>query len=814
MSYVKIPSGPADFPIDPAIKYSFPLDAWQQHGISAIHRGEHVLVTAKTGSGKTLLAEYQIAYCLAHGQRVFYTAPIKSLVNQKYKDLKELFPAASVGLLTGDIKVMPEAQVVVMTTEIFRNLLFKESTATATVGTAGLLTMTGLGAVVFDEVHYINDADRGHVWEESLILLPSHVRAILLSATMKDAVAFADWFGKIHRHPVTLLQTTHRIVPLVHAICVPEDPRFFVPYKTGDEAPFQMAVYHDYLKARKAEVDGAKAWSNRVAAAHAAGDSAGGLSGKVKLHAFPHTLNKAVEQLKTRNLTPALFFSFARKKCEEYAELVSHSLVTGSEAAEIRHQIAFHLAPHRAVLETIPQYHQIVKLLERGVAFHHSGLLPLLKEIVELLFTRGFIKVLFCTETFSVGINAPAKVVVFTDMTKPTENGFRPLKPEEYIQMGGRAGRRGKDTEGLVLYLPHREPMDPEEIRGVLGGGLANLYSRMTFHYDFVLKALHKGSDLTKQLLEDSYGSVQRQKRKETIDAEITVLTTRITALGVTDAQRLLAEEKAQLDHEVATTRRGALKRATEALATWTAANPTWPATKARLEEERALVRKREDLTVESEGYAASNDVRRFQPVLDALVAGTYATKEDAANTYTLTPLGILATECNEANPLLLSYLYDSGLLKDLVVEEIVAVLAAFIVEREALEKSRVPKDLAVSPLVVDALYTIVDWGQEGQATDDECGLRSPAEYWWVTTFWVEIVTRWIAGSTATVLCHEYGLMEGNLMKGLLKVASLVREWKSMATVRADVEMLSKLEGVETKILHGLAVPESLYLRL
>ena len=817
MSFVKIPpsTAPADFPSSLALVHPYPLDPWQQHGVAAIHRGEHVLVTANTGAGKTTIMEYQIAYCLAKDERAFVLAPIKPLSNQKWKDLKEqlkdLFPTKTVGLLTGDIKLMPEADVVVMTTEIFRNLLFKESTATASVGTAGHLTMARLGAVIFDEVHYINDVDRGHVWEESLILMPDHIRVIMLSATMENPVAFAEWFGRIHRQPVTLLQTSHRVVPLVHGICMPEDPRFFVPYKTGDEAPFQMAVYYDYLKGKQAASDGADAWKKRVAAAQAAGESAGGLSGKVKIHAFPHVLNKAVEQLRDRNLLPALIFSFSRKKCEEYAELVSQGLVTGAETAAIRRQIGFHLSPYRSVLEPIPQYHQITRLLERGIAFHHSGMLPLLKEIVELLFTRGFIKTLFCTETFSVGLNMPTRTVVFTELMKPAEHGFRALKQGEYAQMAGRAGRRGKDTEGLVLYLPSREPLSPEELRGVICGGLTPLQSRMAFHYDFMLKALHKGADWSRVLLSNSYGSQQRETRKALVDAEIAKVEAQLAAIPLTEEHRKAAAEKAVLDNEVATTRRGAHKRATEALAAWVAAHPTWTATQKMLESERALVRKLEDWKVQSEGYAAENDVRRFEPVLDSLVYSGYATKSEEG-AYALTPLGVLATECNEANPLLLSYLYDSGQLKTARVEEIVCVMASFVVDREALEKSR--RIDGPSALVVDTLDLLGDWGKEGLATDDYYRIPSPQDFWCTAPFWMEIVDHWLQGKTAAEICGRFGLMEGNLIKGLLKVNNIVREWKALATVRADVDMLARLDGVESKLLHGIAVPESLYMRL
>ena len=811
MSYVTLPPNepPADFPTDLAISYTFPLDNWQKHAIAAIHRGENVLVTAKTGSGKTLVGEYQIAYSIAKGQRVFYTTPIKSLSNQKYHDLKHLFPAASVGLLTGDIKCAPESQIVVMTTEIFRNLLFKDKTTTATVGTAGHLTMKDLGAVVFDEVHYINDADRGHVWEESLILMPPEVRAILLSATMEAPVAFAEWMGAIHRHPITLLQTKHRVVPLTHAICVPDDARFFVPFKAGDEAPFQAAVYYDYLKAREAEVKGAEGWARRVHAAHAAGDSAGGLAGKVKLHAFPHTLNKAVEKLQSRNLLPALFFVFSRKECERYAELVAPTLIDGGEIGEVRKQIAFHLAPHRAVLEPLAQYHQILKLLDKGIAFHHSGLLPLLKEIVELLFARGFIKVLFCTETFAVGLNMPARTVVFLDLVKPSEHGLRPLRPEEYIQMAGRAGRRGKDTQGTVLYLPARTPVEPDELRGILCGGLAPMTSRMAFHYDFALKALHKSAELTATLLSNSYGTGQRERRKAALEPRIAALEAQIAALGVTGELKAAAEQKAMLENQIRVTRNAPQRRARDALATWTAKyGATW--SQVRLDQERVLAKELEEMKMDVGNLTAENDVRRFEPVLRALQSGGYATAENTLTTYTLTNLGILATECNEANPLLLSRLYTSGLLKGGRIEEIVGVLAAFITDREAYHG----KDLAVSGLVKSTLATLDTWSQEGLARDDCHFVTSPVEYWNLTTMWVDVVTLWLGGTSATEICRYFEIYEGNLMKGLLKVNNIVREWVSLATIQADVEMLLIMEGIEGKLLHGLATPESLYLRL
>jgi len=210
MDYLKIADvkqGPAEMPQDPPIQYKFPLDPFQQHALKAICQEENVLVTAKTGSGKTLVGEVQIAYSLRKGMRVFYTTPIKSLSNQKFNDLKAQFGEQKVGIMTGDIKFSPDADIVIMTTEILRNLLFKQGSSTKDIGPTASLTLDGLDAVIFDECHYINDKDRGHIWEEIMILLPPEVKMIMLSATLDHPEYFAEWLGALKQRPINLIST-------------------------------------------------------------------------------------------------------------------------------------------------------------------------------------------------------------------------------------------------------------------------------------------------------------------------------------------------------------------------------------------------------------------------------------------------------------------------------------------------------------------------------------------------------------------------------------------------------------------------------
>jgi superfamily II RNA helicase len=811
-----------DYPPEtPAISYTFPLDPFQQWAVAAIHKEENVLVTAKTGSGKTLVGEYQIAYSLREGKRIFYTTPIKSLSNQKFHDLKKQFPEASVGILTGDIKCNPDAQIVVMTTEILRNLLFKQNTATSSLGVAGVVSMESLGAVIFDEVHYINDPDRGHVWEECLILMPPTIRMILLSATIDNPEGLAHWLGEIKQVRCHLLKTSYRIVPLVHSIYT-EGLRESLVLKDRDEAIADVKVYRDWLQGREKRKDDADAWKKTVKTAQKAGESAAGLSGKVKLQSFQHQLNECITTLQTKDLLPALFFVFSRKECERYASKVAGSLITSSETADVKHIMSFHLHRHMAVLEKLPQYHQIKGLLERGIAFHHSGVLPLLKEIVELLFIRGFIKVLFATETFAVGLNMPTRTVVFTSLEKPADGGgFRPLRYDEYAQMAGRAGRRGKDVRGYVFYLPAREPLDPTDLKEVMSGSLVSLTSRIQFHYDFVLKAIHMHSTASEgsvplwmQILNKSYWAVQRdaclvELKKERDAAHQTFVTcqTRLTPV-----QREALDRKAALEVQVKTQTNSKKKAAQAALrqwdieysgVAWQHAAKAWSAEKSA---ETAYMNLHKECT-EAESFGPEE---RLDPTIAALAEWGYLDRD----TMKLTHRGILATEVNEGNPVMMTELYLSGKLKDATATEIVSVLAGFLADREAVQKSDLCDPARLSS-VVWASYTFMkSVGKDGETRDRQNGVCSPEEFWCVAPFWMEIVSAWMNEEEAGVLTSTYELYEGNFMRGLLKVANLVNEWLSMATFCGDVDMLEKMREVPILLLRGIAQPESLYLLL
>jgi len=816
-----------------AIQTKYELDPFQKHAVLGIHAGDHVFVTAKTGSGKTFVGEYLIAYWLARGKRVFYTTPIKSLSNQKYHDLKKLFPAATVGILTGDIKMCPDAQIVVMTAEILRNLFYKRGTATEGVGLTAAVSLEGVAGVVMDEVHYIQDPDRGHVWEESLILCPREIQLVLLSATLPSAASLAGWLANLHQRRTWLLSTTYRIVPLVHGVLTPTNT--VVPL-LDTQGRWIGDAYTGWLRDRKAVATAAGAHSKAVAARRADGYSGGAVTGKVRVEDPVTRLLRTVAWLDQSKQMPALFFIFSRKDCERYAALMVGSLLDSSDAAAAAHIIDFHLSRHRAALETSPQYHRIRDFLVRGIAFHHSGLQPLLKEIVEILFTRGYVKVLFATETFSVGLNMPTKTVVFLELEKWTDGPQGPMKrllrPDEYIQMAGRAGRRGLDTQGLVLYEPMRDPVEPSELKGLLTGALPPLTSRMRFHYDFILK---QRADST--IAEQSYWAVQQREGRSGLGREIEDVRARVSAAAVlvSPAEEALLAAKLDLEVQVAQNVNAKRKKAQVALNQWLGANDSKDLGLRVKRYEELCGLRRELAYLESQASAwDAAPLLALEPQEECLRDWGFLTSDTRSPVTTLglmasdtrspvttlglmasdtrspvTTLGLMASETNEGHCILMPLLAASGKTAALSGEDIACVLAYFL--REGNDESTL-NSADLSEEVSDVLTWIEKQARACQATEDKFGVFSPSGFWNLSPLWVCVVSRWLDNTPLTLIAAEFGMFEGNVQRGLLRVANLLEEWGALATLRQDLATLEKLSGL--RFLRNEVIVDSLYLRL
>jgi ATP-dependent RNA helicase HelY len=471
-----------------AAEYLFGLDDFQIKACTALEDGHGVLVAAPTGAGKTVVGEFAIHLALASGRKCFYTTPIKALSNQKYADLVERYGADQVGLLTGDNSINGEAPVVVMTTEVLRNMLYARSS-----------TLADLGYVVMDEVHYLADRFRGAVWEEVIIHLPESVTVAALSATVSNAEEFGAWLEAV-RGRTAIIVEEHRPVPLwqhvmagpqLYDLFVDDDQRIVNPELVRLAREEQRNVRHGHGHDRRQRHRGRP----------------GG----------PRTpwRRDVVDRLQREGLLPAIYFLFSRVGCDEAVQqclAAGLRLTSGDERREIR-QVAIE-ATERLADEDLDAlgFGEWLEALERGLAAHHAGLLPVFKEVVERLFQRGLVKVVFATETLALGINMPAKSVVLEKLVKWNGETHVDLTPGEYTQLTGRAGRRGIDVEGhaVVLWQP---TLDPRALAGLASTRTYPLRSSFQPSYNMAVNLVSRmGRQAAREVLETSFAQFQADR--------------------------------------------------------------------------------------------------------------------------------------------------------------------------------------------------------------------------------------------------------------------------------------------------------------
>lgn len=499
--YPYVPLSQHKAPENPAKTYSFQLDPFQQVAIDSIERNESVLVSAHTSAGKTVVAEYAIAQCVKNNQRVIYTSPIKALSNQKYREFAAEF--GDVGLMTGDVTINPTATCLVMTTEILRSMLYR-----------GSEIMREVGWVVFDEIHYLRDATRGVVWEETIILLPDKVRYVFLSATIPNAMQFAEWITKIHKQPCHVVYTDFRPTPLQHYFFPSgADGIHLIVDEKGvfREDNFQKAMS---TIAEKQGDDPADAMAKRRGKGRDKRLNKGGNRG-------PSDIYKIVRMIIMKNYNPVIVFSFSKRDCEAYAlQLSQMAFNDDSEKAMVKKVFNSALDTLSPEDKELPQIQHLLPLLQKGIGIHHSGLLPILKETIEILFQEGLIKVLFATETFSIGLNMPAKTVVFTNVRKFDGKEQRWVTASEFIQMSGRAGRRGLDDRGIVIMMIN-EQMEPTVAKTIVRGEQDKLNSAFYLGYNMILNLLRVEGVSPEFMLESCFHQFQNIASVSDLEKEL-----------------------------------------------------------------------------------------------------------------------------------------------------------------------------------------------------------------------------------------------------------------------------------------------------
>ena len=474
--------------------YPYILSDFQKYAIQAILEGNHVLVTAHTGSGKTLPAEFAIQHFIVEKKKkVIYTSPIKALSNQKYYEFQQKYPHISFGLFTGDIKTNPEADVLIMTTEILMNALFNKTekpNENSIVNTQFKMDIdTELAAVVFDEVHYINDADRGQTWEKTLLMLPKHIQKIMLSATIDSPERFAEWCEKCGgEKEVYLCSTSHRVVPLTH-----------YGYMTISESTLKG------IKDKSLQAEMRKITGEIIPLQSATGSfQENGYKSLKRVSEFlenkpfikrKYVLNNLCQHLKNTDMLPAIAFVFSRKNVEMCAEEITIPLleddskvpyIVKRECDQIIRKL-----PNFEEYMRLPEYNSLIALLEKGVGIHHSGMIPILREIVELMISKKYIKLLFATESFAIGLDCPIRTAIFTGIQKFDGTDLRYVYAHEYTQMAGRAGRRGIDTVGHVIHCNNLFPLPTQtDYREMLGGKAQALVSKFRISYSWILNLI------------------------------------------------------------------------------------------------------------------------------------------------------------------------------------------------------------------------------------------------------------------------------------------------------------------------------------
>jgi superfamily II RNA helicase len=491
-------------------------------------------------------------------------------------------------------------------------------------------------------------------------------------------------------------------------------------------------------------------------------------------------------------------------------------LITSSEKAEVVHIWNYHLRNHKASLEKLPQYHALRDLVDKGIAYHHSGLVPMLKEIIEILFSKGFIKVLFATETFAVGINMPTKTAVFVGVKKYDElcQDMRVLTTAEYLQMAGRAGRRGLDTMGTVIYLPDRNPIEPHEMRAMMCGGRAEVTSRMEFDYDFILKTIQSGNRTWLDILEKSYWRRQRQVQMDEIRAEQLKLRARLQQIQLSSEDMEVVQQKVDLEQQIASLTNARRKKAELQLMRWKDENRgvKWEhALKAYDEAQsinRNLSRFDRDLEILSD---TSSDVERKIKVLEQ--AGFLKPIEDpkAHTKDSLTTVGVLATELNESDALLISQFYLTARAKELAPEELLCILAGCIMDGKMGSEASL-SEIKVPQAVKDGFYDLTDiWDNLRKV---ELVQNSAQSKWNMSISWIGPMWDWINGDAVATICQTYGIYEGNLIRSVLKLQNMLDEWRSMAAYCEHTDTMDKFRDAHQLLVREAVIQDSLYLHM
>lgn len=834
------------------------LSPFQKHAIQAIVDGNHVLVTAATGSGKTLPAEFAIRHFTGLGKRVIYCSPIKALSNQKTYDFTHKYPDITFGLLTGDIKTNPSAQVLIMTTEILMNQLFAKETTEESSLSFKMDIERELGCVIFDELHYINDAHRGHVWEQSILMMPAHVQMVMLSATLDDPVKFAGWVearsfatsdcegrsfapADCEGHnrgfqsspalrasdapfaqyatlkQVVICSTDKRVVPLTHYIYMNGTEGLYKKLKDKEtEARFRKS-FDKCLPIRSA--DGVFNESTYKEAKTILDSlSANDIHMKRK-----NVLNNLFAHLRDNEMLPAICFVFSRKAVEQCAEEIVVPLL--EDDSKVSYTVRYECEsiikrlPNWREYQSLPEYHQLVALLEKGIGIHHSGMIPVLREIVEFMISKKYIKVLFATESFAIGLDCPIKTAVFINLKK-YDGGDQPryLLPHEYTQMAGRAGRRGIDTVGHVVHCSNLfELPSMTTYKEVLCGTAQKLTSKFQIYYPVVLNLFKNLEHVSTEDIERFIENSMLQKEIDSVlgglkresDEISKKIANKEQGFANLKTQREILKEYSDLQVKLEFSANKKRKEIDTTIRKMFATNANlekdyvfymdYLRLKKSLEETNHCIRANENFVY--------NRVQRLLQVL-VHVGVIRSVGEDK---YTL-----VSHFMSEINPILIAHLCNQwNYFADFGAEDLVAFFSIFTDVR-VHEESRIYSPYSDNSMMDEKLKSFVLLKNDLLQIEEKHGIQMKDSglddfcYDMVDTMYEWCACKDEADCKNVIAeIEERGVSVGDFTKAVLKISTMCRELMSICE---NVELMRKLTEVDKLVLKYVATNQSLYL--
>ena len=808
--------------------YPYSLSCFQKYAIEAIVEGNHVLVTAHTGSGKTLPAEFAIQHFTNQGKKVIYTSPIKALSNQKFYEFTNKYPHISFGLFTGDIKTNPNADVLIMTTEILMNYLFSQNGENKeTLGLQFQINIENeLACVIFDEVHYINDMNRGQTWEQTILMLPKHIQMVMLSATIDNPEGFAKWTERgDSTKEVYLASTNHRVVPLTHYCFLTNGESIFKHEKNKEVQAFIRNSTNRLLTLQTSGGEFQEKTVHEINKVQSIFDK-NNIFNKRKM-----VLNHLATYLRENEMLPAIVFIFSRKNVELCAKEINTNLLEDDSKIPyiVRReceQILRKFPNFKEYLE-LPEYNDLVSLLEKGIGIHHSGMIPVLREIVELMISKKYIKLLFATESFAIGLDCPIKTAVFTSLVKFDGNGQRYLMSHEYTQMAGRAGRRGIDTVGHVVHCNNLFPLPTlNEYKNILCGKPQKLVSKFHISYSTVLNLLKNEKSENKDFIHfvgksmlmneinlcknNSMVAIQKleeniQKKEETMKNSRTPLDKMVRVDDLLNIMSNVPNKKRKEYEREIQNIKDEYKWFDQDFQRY----KEWKELKQEYSKECNVLHKNETYVEEQ--------IDKICGILEK--EGLVEKTTDENIKYTLLEKGKIASNLAEIHGVIGSIMTKKWeFFKDFDVIQLIGLFSCFTDVKVPEEHKRLApfsKDTFLKNRIQE-LSTIV---LEFEKNERESMIDTGVEYYNLLCYdLVDEIQEWASLDTETeckyfiqTKIHDKEISLGEYTKAVLKISTITKEFINIAEASGEIEFLHKLKQIEPKILKYITTSQSLY---